>query len=505
MHWVNQARRQRSVKLVVIDPYRTATAGSADVHLALRPGTDAALACAVMHVLLAEGLADHDYLASHTDFSSELEAHLGSRNPAWAAAITGLSEQEIVAFARLYGSTRRSYLRLGYGFTRQRNGAVAMHAASCLPAMTGAWKEPGGGALYSNGGIYRLNTAFLHGLDQPVPPARTLDMSHLGAILAGDRDALRGGPPVGALLVQSTNPATVAPDSLAVLRGLASEELFVCVHEQFMTDTARLADLVLPATTFVEHDDLYQAGGHTFLQASRALIPPPGWCLSNHQFIARLTKRLGIAHPADELAEGAVVDRVLADSGKPSAAEIIDRRGIDCAPPFADAHFLNGFGHPDDRFRFAPDWAALGPDHDGLPGFPDQFDAIDAATPDKPFRLVAAPARHFLNTTFTETPSSTRLEGRPTALLHPDACARLNVAEGDLVRIGNELASVVVHARPFAGLHASTVVVESQWPHAAFAEGLGINALVSDRPGLPAAGAAYHDTAVWVRRTEEAG
>lgn len=499
MHWTQKARRERQAKLVVVDPYRTATAEKADLHLALRPGTDGALACAVMHVLLAEGLADRDYLARQTDFGPTVESHLSSRSPQWAAEITGLSVEQIVAFARLYGSTKRSYLRVGYGFTRQRNGAAAMHAVSCLPAITGAWAHPGGGALYSNGGLYGLKTAFLYGLDRAIAPTRQLDMGRIGAVLAGDPRDLGDGPPVGALLIQSTNPAVVAPDSAAVRRGLLRDDLFTCVHEQFMTDSAKLADVVLPATTFLEHDDIYQAGGHTFLQASRAVIAAPGECRSNHLFIGQLARRLGIAHPAFAMDEWSLVDRLLADSGKPGADELLAKGWIDCALPFERAHFLDGFGHPDGRFRFAPNWQALGEGHAMMPPLPDHQQIIDAPTAAKPFRLVAAPARNFLNTTFSETPTSRQKEKRPTALIHPAVCARLGIAAGGLVRLGNERGSVLLHAQPFDGLQEGTLIVESQWSAESFIEGLGINALVSAEPGFPAAGAAYHDTAVWLK------
>ena len=500
MNWAQKARRERNARLVVVDPYRTATAEKADLHLALKPGSDGALACAVMHVLLAEGLADRDYLKRHTDFSARVEQHLASRTPQWAAPITGLTAEEIVAFARLYGANKRSYLRVGYGFTRQRNGAAAMHAVSCLPALTGAWAHPGGGALYGNGGIYGLQTDFLRGLDGAVAPARQLDMGRIGAVLAGNPRDLRDGPPVTALLVQSTNPAVVAPDSSAVRAGLMREDLFTCVHEQFMTDTAKFADVVLPATTFLEHDDLYQASGHTFLQVARAAIDAPGQCRSNHVFIGQLAQRLGIDHPAFALDEWSLIDRVLADSGKPGADELHAQGWIDCAQPFAQAHFLEGFGHADGRFRFAPDWSALGEGHAQMPALPDQLAVIDAATAAKPFRLVAAPARNFLNSTFTETATSRQKEQRPTVRVHPEVCARLGIADDDLVRIGNEQGSVLLHARSFAGLQPSTLVVESLWPNDAFIEGIGINALVSAEPGLPAAGAAYHDTAVWLTK-----
>ena len=502
MHWTQKARRERGAKLVVIDPYRTATAEKADLHLALKPGTDGALACAVMHVLLAEGLADRDYLARLTDFSETVERHLAERTPQWAAAITGLSVDEIVAFARLYGSTQRSYLRVGYGFTRQRNGAAAMHAVSCLPAITGAWAHPGGGALYGNSALYGLKTAFLYGLDGEVAPARQLDMGRLGAVLAGNPRDIGNGPPVTALLIQNTNPAVVAPESAVVRAGMLRDDLFTCVHEQFMTDTARLADIVLPATTFLEHDDIYTAGGHTFLQASRAVIPAPGECRSNHTFIGQLAERLGLKHPAFAMDEWALVDRLLADSGRGRADELLAAGWIDCALPFEQAHFLDGFGHPDGRFRFAPDWSARGEGHAVMPPLPDHLDVIETATPDKPFRLVAAPARNFLNSTFTETPSSQHKEERPTALIHPAVCERIGITTGDIVRIGNDRGSVLIHALAFDGLQESTLIVESQWPGAAFIEGIGINVLVSAEPGFPAAGAAYHDTAVWLQRTQ---
>jgi anaerobic selenocysteine-containing dehydrogenase len=502
MHWVQKARRARNAKLVVVDPYRTATAEKADVHLALRPGTDAALACAVMHVLLAEKLADRDYLARHTDFSPTVEAHLANRTPQWAAAITGLPVDAIVDFARLYGTTKRSYLRIGYGFTRQRNGAAAMHAVSCLPAVSGAWAHPGGGALYGNSALYGLDTRFLNGLDA-LPGGRAttrlLDMSRIGELLAGNPRDLSDGPPVHALVVQNTNPAVVAPDSLKVRAGLLRDDLFTCVHEQFMTDTARLADVVLPATTFLEHDDLYQASGHTFLQAARAVIPAPGECRSNHAFIGELARRLGIAHPAFAMDAWSVVDRVLADSGRGRAEALLEAGWDDCALPFAQAHFLDGFGHADGRFRFAPDWRTLGEAHARMPTLPDQLDVIDAPTAERPFRLVAAPARNFLNTTFTETPSSRRHEARPCVLVHPQVCRELGIGDGALVRLGNAQASLLLHAKAFDGLQPGTLVVESQWPNDAFVEGVGVNALVGAEPGLPGAGAAYHDTAVWLR------
>jgi len=503
MNWVQKARKERGARLVVVDPYRTATAEKADLHLAPRPGTDAALAAAVMHVLFAEGYADRDYLTRFTDFPADLEAHLASRDPAWAAAITGLAVEDIVGFARLYGATKRSFLRICHGFTRQRNGAVAMHAVSCLPAVTGAWAHVGGGALFGQSDIYGLDTRLIDAADRRDPAIRRLDMSRIGAVLTGDRRDLVGGPPVTAMLIQNTNPAAVAPSSGKVRQGLMRDDLFTCVHEQFMTDTARLADLVLPATTFLEHDDLYKASGHTFLQVARAVIPPVGEARPNHQVICDLAHRLGADHPGFAMSAWDMVDAVLKASGKPGADQILAMGGLDCAPSFERAHFLTGFGHADGRFRFAPDWSAQGPNHGGLPRLPDHHPAIEAATLDKPFRLVAAPSRQFLNSTFTETPTSQRMEKHPTVKLHPTVLDRFGLIEGALIRIGNDRGEVVLPTRAVAGMDPATVVVESTWPGQAFAGGLGINQLIGDEPAAPNGGAAFHDTAVWLRPAEQ--
>ncbi|HXP95737.1 MAG TPA: molybdopterin-dependent oxidoreductase, partial [Telmatospirillum sp.] len=307
------------------------------------------------------------------------------------------------------------------------------------------------------------------------------------------------GPPVTAMLIQNTNPMLVAPDSAKVRQGMSREDLFVCVHEQFMTDTARMADVVLPATTFVEHDDIYQASGHSFLQVARAVIPPVGESRPNHFVISELARRLGARHPGFDMTEWDLINATLKASGKPSAEQILAERGLDCIPDFETAHFLNGFGHADGRFHFAPNWAERGPAHARMPRFPDHLDVQDRPSEDKPFRLVAAPARQFLNSTFTETESSRRLQKRPTIFVHPKICDRLSLAEGSLVRIGNEQGVVFLHVHPHTGMDEQTLVVESIWPANAFVGGAGINTLVSAEAALPAGGAAFHDTAVWLR------
>jgi anaerobic selenocysteine-containing dehydrogenase len=387
------ARKERGAKLVVVDPYRTGTAEVADLHLAPLPGTDGALACAVMHVLFRDGYADRAYLAQYADDPAGLEAHLATRTPEWAAAITGLCEQQIVEFARLYGRTKRSYIRLGYGFSRQRNGAMQVFAATCLPTVTGAWQYEGGGAHYSNHGMLPLDTTLIEGLDIADRRTRLLDQSRIGPILTGDRRDLGDGPPVTALFIQNTNPMVVAPESGLVHAGFRRDDLFICVHEQFLTETAAMADIVLPATTFLEHDDIYTAGGHTFLQIGRAVLPPHAECRSNHEVIRGLAGRLGACHPGFAMTAAELIEETLRGSGLPGPQAFAEGVWLDCWPGFETGHFLDRFGHGDGKFHFRARWAAFGSEHARLPAFPDHVRVIDDADPARPFRMIPAPSR----------------------------------------------------------------------------------------------------------------
>jgi len=437
MSHVTRARKERGAKLVVIDPYRTGSAAAADMHLALRPGTDAALACAVMHCAFRDDHADRDYMARFADDPAALEAHLATRGPDWAAPITGLAVEEIEAFAALYNATPRAYIRAGFGFTRGRNGAASMHALTCLPTVTGKWKHEGGGALWNNRGIYGWDKSLIEGTAWRDPAVRELDMSRIASILTNDTGALLGGQPVRVLLVQSGNPASVCPDSNRVREGLLREDLFTVVHEQFMTETACYADILLPATMFLEHDDIYQAGGHSHVQIGRQVIEPPGEARSNHDLVCALAQRLGLDDPTFRMSGLELADATLRASGYPGAEEMTERRWLDVQPPFARAHFLDGFGHPDGRFRFRADWRALGDAEGKLPPLPDWVPLVDLATEERPMRLVAAPARQFLNSTFTETPNARKREGRPQALIAPEDGARHGITDGALMRLGN--------------------------------------------------------------------
>lgn len=502
-----RARKERGATIVVIDVYDTATMKQADMGLVLRPGTDGALACAVMHVLFRDDLADRDYLARYTDCPDELERHLATRTPEWASAITGLPVKDIEAFARLVGTTKRTYFRLGYGFSRQRNGTVNMHAASCIAAVTGAWRHEGGGAFHNNAHIYHWRKTLIEGLDAFDPRIRRLDQSRIGAILVGEAEALQGGPPVKALLVQSTNPASVAPEQAKVKAGFQRDDLFTVVHEHFMTETAQLADVVLPATMFMEHDDLYQGGGHQHIMLGPRLIDPPGECRSNHDVICALAERLGARHDGFDMTPREIIDWTLRASGWGTLAELEEKRWIDCQPPFATSHYLEGFAWPDRKFRFKPDWQKVPFPNDGpmgpvaeIPALPDHWAVLEEATPEHPFRLATSPARSFLNSTFTRSPSSLTREQRPSVLIHPQDAAQYGVADGDEVVLENRRGAVRLAARLFDGLRRGVLVAESIWPDRFYPDGKGINHLTGADAAAPFGGAAFHDNHVSLRR-----
>ncbi|MEN0100607.1 MAG: molybdopterin oxidoreductase family protein [Brucella pseudogrignonensis] len=508
-----RARKDRGAKIVVIDIYANATVRQADMGIVLKPGTDGAFACAVMHVLFRDGLADWDYLNRYTDDPKGLEAHLETRTPEWAAEITGLSVEEIEVFAHLVGQTKRTYFRLGYGFTRQRNGAVNMHAAASIACVTGAFLHEGGGAFHSNSGIFKMDKREIEGSAMQDKSLRFLDQSKIGRILTGDSEALYGGPPVTAMLIQNTNPMNVTPEQRLVRQGFAREDLFVAVHEQFMTDTAKMADVLLPATTFLEHDDIYRGGGQQHVVLGPKLIEPLADARPNVFVINELAERLGVAHlPGFNVDERTLIDNMNANSALPHFDDLKEKRFVDLQPPFEEAHYINGFKWPDGKFRFRPDWTGSpspnkppevmglqGPHH-SIPEFPDYWNVIEAVDAEHPFRLATSPAHNFLNSTFAETPTSLTKEIRPELLIHPDDAAQLDIADGERIEIGNHRGEVVLHAVLRAGQKRGVVVSEGIFPNSTFERGEGINTLIGAEPAAPYGGLAVHDTKIWIRK-----
>ena len=507
MTHATRARKERGAKIAAIDIYDNDTMKQADIKILLRPGTDGAFACGVMHTLFRDGHADRAYLELYTDCSAEFEAHLKQRTPEWASGICGVPVAEIEAFARLVGETRRTFFRLGYGFTRSRNGAAQMHAALCVPAVTGAWQHEGGGAFFNNGAIWRFDMSLIEGHDSLDARTRRLDQSIIGRILIGDAEALKHGPPVKAMLIQNTNPMTVAPEQALVRQGFARDDLFVAVHEQFMTETAEMADIVLPATMFMEHDDLYYGGGHSHISVGPKLIDPPAECRSNHEVLQGLAKRLGAQHPAFEMTTRQIIDKTLKASGHGDVASLEADLWRDIQPDFRAAHYLDGFAHADGKFHFKADWSSVPSINDGLmgdwqamPAFPDHWAVIEQSDDAHPFRLATSPSRSFLNTTFNETPSSKAREGAPHVMMHPRDAAKLGIADGDAVTLGNGRGEATLTAKLFDGVLRGVLIAESVHPNHSHIGGYGINTLTGAEPVAPYGGAAFHDNKVWIRR-----
>ena len=274
-----------------------------------------------------------------------------------------------------------------------------------------------------------------------------------------------------------------------------------------MTDTAKAADIVLPATMFIEHDDFYTAGGSQYILLGPKLIEPPGECRNNHEVICALAQRLGAKHPGFDMSPRELIDASLRKSGWGTLGELEAKRWIDCQPDFAAAHYLNGFAYPDGKFRFKPDWPTVPFQRwhrttipTPMPELPDHWEVIEEADTEHPFRLATSPARGFLNSSFTETRTSLATEGRPEVMIHPQDAAACDVAHGDEVVLGNKRGEVRLHARLFEGVRRGVLIAESLWPNSAFADGRGINTLTGADSIAPFGGAAFHDNKVWLRR-----
>ena len=511
MTHIGIARKTRAAKMACVDIYETGTMKQADIKLLIKPGTDGALACGIMHVLFRDGHADWDYLNQYTDHPKEFEAHLKNKTPEWASAICGAPVSEIEAFAKLIGETPKTYFRIGYGFARSRNGATNMHAVTSIATVTGAWLHEGGGALHSNSGTFKWNKVLIEGKDAAKGKLRVMDQARVGEVLCGNPHDLAGGPPVKAMLIQNTNPLSIAPDQTRVKEGFAREDLFVCLHEQFITETAKYADVLLPATMFLEHDDIYQGGGHSHILMGPELVKAPGECRTNHEVICELAKRVGAEHRGFEMTPREIIDETLKNSNRPGLEVLDEENWVDVMSDFATAHFINGFGHPDGKYHFKANWNAaaflsptgqLGPYAD-LPEYPDHYTAIESANAEYPFRLATSPARTFLNSTFNETPSSRKREGRPTVLVHTDDLVALGLVDGDKVKLGSARGQVVLHAKAHSGQLAGTLIAEGLWPNDAYEDGNGINTLTGADQPAPAGGGAYHDNRVWMRKMNQ--
>jgi anaerobic selenocysteine-containing dehydrogenase len=505
--FIEEARRE-GARLVVIDPYRTRTAALADEHLAIRPGTDGLLALAMMHVLFRDGYEDADYLRDCTHGAEELRAHAlrMEHSPERAAAVTGIAAETIERLARAYGEAGKNgrgaaVIRLNYGVQRSENGGTAARAVAMLPLITGSWKQRGGGLLLSVSGSFPFNSKRLQlplmMLKSPLKRAsRVVNMSQLGEALTELE-----GPPVKALFVYNCNAAAVAPDSEKVLAGLRCEDLFTVVHEQFFTDTTDYADVVLPATTFLEHKDLMGAYGHLFAQISQQAIEPLGEARSNVWLFGELGRRMfGDAEFEDGVEE--LIAQAL-DTDHPFFAGItkerLEREGHVALAlpkneqgdslPFSTREW---FETPSGRGELTPvpEWVAPRESRSGVEGgglYPLEF--------------LPRKADNFMNTTFANLPGHQQMERRTAGVLemHSTDAKERGVATGDSVSVWNGRGRITLTARVGESVGAGVVAARLDWQKLS-EDGVNVNALTSERLTDIGGGATFYSTLVEVAK-----
>jgi anaerobic selenocysteine-containing dehydrogenase len=495
--------KHKGARVVAVDPRRTRTADQCDEHVAPLPGTDAALALGLMHVIFAEGLEDKDYLARHTVGAEELRRHVREYAPARVAEICGLEAETIVRLAREYAGVRPAAIRLNYGLQRHAGGGMAVRSILCLPAVTGAWRDAAGGALLSTSGMFPLDYDALQRPDLiPEPRPRSLNMSQLG-------DALTkvAAPPVRALYVYNSNPAAVAPDQQKVLAGLRREDLFTVVHEQFMTDTCDFADIVLPATTQLEHFDLHKAYGHFYLTVNEAAIAPLHEAKSNTEVFRLLAARLGFEEDCfrdtdEEIARQALSTDHPALEGV-TLERLRERGWLRLSLPEEFAPFAEGkFGTPSGKCELYSESLAAA----GLPGVPEFIPPREsrASAPglarDFPLALVSPAAHAFLNSSFANLPKQLRQEARPFVEINPRDAAARGIREGARVRAFNRRGSCELTAVVTERAREGVVVSPSVWWNKLSPGGAGINQLTSQGLTDMGGGATFYDALVEIER-----
>jgi anaerobic selenocysteine-containing dehydrogenase len=497
---VEEARR-RGATFVVIDPRRSRTAAQADSHLRPRVGTDAALALGVMHVLVRDGLADRDYLGRESAGFARFEREVLPRfTPERTAAITGIAAPAIERFARLYGSARASFLRIGTGMSRDRQGGQAVRAVSLLPAVTGAYGRPPGGALCFTVPAFGLDYAAIRtppGDAEPrpgTPPARPstriVNHSRLGDALLELRD-----PPIRALFVAGNNPAVTCPDSGRVRRALTREDLFTVVHDPFLSDTARYADIVLPAALYLETEDFFRSYGVYYMQFAPRVLEPHGEAWSNVRLARELARRLGITDRVFSMSTDEMVEALFANATGTAART--DHRTVRHAGPIKAAPDPGPqrFATPSGKIEFYSETLA----REGLPPMPDWIDDHGAGDGRWPLRLLTAPGYFLSHTVFSGNPVLRRREGSPVCVLHPDDAAARGLRDGEDVELVNDLGPVRMRLAVSDETPAGVALVPGQRP-AADASGTSINAICADTLSDLGEGATYQSTRLEVRR-----
>ena len=503
--FVRQAR-ERGARVLCIDPIRTRTADQCDDWLPIRPGTDAALALAMMHVIFAEGLQDDDFIARHTLGADELRARVADYAPSRVASITGLAESRIIDFAREYGRARAAFLRINYGLQRHGGGAMAVRTIACLPAVTGHWRRAGGGVQLSTSANFKYNTATLERADLS-PGVRTINMIRLGDALTLP-DAGVGGPPVRALIVYNSNPAAVAPDRNRVLAGLRRDDLFTVVLEHFQTDTADYADYVLPATTQLEHLDVHFAYGHHYATLNRPAIAPLGECKPNTQIFREMAAHLALDDACFADDDDALLRQALQTTDATMATvtyEALMAHGwvrLNVPTPYLP-YADGGFSTPSGKCEFlSARMAAMG--LDPLPAFtpPHEFpELVPELARRFPLTLISSPRHQFLNSTFVNV-ASLRRDAEPEVTLHPDDAASRGIVAGVRVDVFNDRGAFSATARIGDMVRPGVVWAPSVWWAKLTADGRNANETTSQRITDMGNGPVFYDNLVEVAPAE---
>jgi len=503
-----QEAKRRGAKLIAIDPYRSLTAEKCHQHIALLPGTDSALALGMMHVLIAEDLLDHDYIAQYTLGFDELKQRAAEWTPQRTAETCGITVAEVVDLARLYGNMAKAgepvAIRTNYGVQRTHGGGMAVRNMACLPALVGAWRHAAGGIQLSSSGSFPTNKAALQRPDLLQRLPRTINMSTIGDDLLRPASP-EFGPQIEAVIVYNSNPLAVAPDSAKVAAGFAREDLFTVVLEHFQTDTVDYADIVLPATTQLEHVDAHTAYGHLYMMANNAAIAPMGEAKPNTEIFRLLAARMGYNDPCfkesdDEMAAQAFNTKDVRainfdwESLKQKGWQKLNMPDA----PFAHGGFPTLSGKCE--FYSAQ---MLADGLDPLPAYIAPYESR-ASNPELaakyPLEMISPPARNFLNSTFVNVKSLRAGEGEPHLDMHPDDSATRGINDGEMVRIFNDRGSFVAKARVTSKARPGLVVGLSVWWKKLASDGKNVNEVTSQRLTDMGRAPTFYDTLVQVER-----
>ena len=479
-----EAARKRGVTLIVIDPRRTRAAAAADWYIPIRIGTDAALALGIMHILVRDGLADRDYLARHTLGFEQVEQQvLPHYPPARVAEITGIPQADIERLAALYGGAKRSFIRLGWGMTRFTHGGMALRTVALLPGVTGAYGRYGGGALLATAASFDLN---YNAVRKPSGPASTRTINHLklGEALLEARD-----PPIRALFIAANNPAITCPDSAKTRRGLARDDLFTVVHDPFLSVTARYADIVLPAATYLETEDFFRAYGTYYMQFSHRAVPPQGQAWPNIRVAQELAQLMGVTDPVFRMSEREILAELFRGA-KGAAAAYEPERLPGLGPISIGPKSGQEFRTPSGKLEFYSETLAK----QGLSPLPEwQPDPAAAAQQGFPLQLLTAPGYFQSHTAFSGVAMLRRREGAPACVLHPQDAAARGLRDGQSVRLFNRRGSIglVLHVRE--EVQPGVVLVAGQRPDEEAVSGT-VNMLCADTFTDMGEGATYQST-----------